>query len=58
MAKKKSPLKIAQEKAETAIKKTNDRIDFLGEKTPAKLVFDEFTKHANINIVKNNLFIL
>lgn len=33
MAKKKSPLKIAQEKAETAIKKTNDRIDFLGEKT-------------------------
>ena len=35
MAKKKSPLKIAQEKAETAIKKTNDRIDFLGEKTDA-----------------------
>ena len=33
MAKKKTALKIAQEKAEVAIKKTNDRIDFLGEKT-------------------------
>lgn len=33
MAKKKSPLKIAQEKAETALNKTNDRIEFLGEKT-------------------------
>lgn len=33
MAKKKSKLKLAQEKAELAIQKTNDRIDFLGEKT-------------------------
>lgn len=33
MAKKKSELKIAQEKAEAAINKTNGRIDFLGEKT-------------------------
>ena len=35
MAKKKSALKIAQEKAETAIKKANERIDSLGEKTDA-----------------------
>lgn len=33
MVKKKSELKIAQEKAEAAINKTNGRIDFLGEKT-------------------------
>lgn len=33
MAKKKSELKIAQEKAEASINKTNGRIDFLGEKT-------------------------
>ena len=33
MSKKKSELKIAQEKAEAAINKTNGRIDFLGEKT-------------------------
>lgn len=33
MAKKKSKLKLAQEKAELAIQKTNNRIDFLGEKT-------------------------
>lgn len=33
MAKKKSKLKLAQEEAELAIQKTNDRIDFLGEKT-------------------------